>query len=267
MKRLIPLCLLLLPLAAAAQTTAVPHMTRVLVPLYYEQPLHGALGSVWTTQFSVYNSSSRAVQMGWCSVLNDNEACVVPGTLDSQIAAGATASTLPNFSPAFNNAVPGRQLNFVTDSDDQLSFGLRVADTSRGGFTAGTQIPVVRERDYFQGTVRMPNVPIDSRFRLTLRVYEMGLPASDVTIRVFDQQTNALLGSNSFHLVAAQTGAFRFEPAYLQLGDLTSIVPASTTLPSIVRIELEPTTKDARFWSFISITNNETQQLTVITPQ
>jgi hypothetical protein len=262
-KRLAPLCLLLLPLAAAAQT--VPHYTRVLVPLYFDKPVNGALGSVWTTQFSVYNSGSTAVPMGWCSVLNDSEACVTPG--DSQIAAGATSTTLPTFTPAFNDAVPGRQLNFETVSDDQLSFGLRVADTSRSGFTAGTQIPVVRERDYFQGTVRMPNVPIDSRFRLTLRVYEMGLTSSAVTIRVFDQQTNALLGSHQFQLTAPTTGAFRFEPGYLQLGDLSSIVPSTTTLPSTVRIELEPSSKEARFWAFISITNNETQQLTVITPQ
>lgn len=264
MKRILLLCLLL-PVAAAAQT--VPHYTRVLVPLYFDKPVNGALGSVWTTQFSVYNSGSAPVQLGWCSVLSDNEACVTPGTADSQIAAGATSTTLPAFTPAFNNAVPGRQLNFETVSDDQLSFGLRVADTSRGGLNAGTQIPVVRERDYFQGTVRMPNVPIDSRFRLTLRVYEMGLTASAVTVRVFDQQTNALLGSHEFQLTAPTTGAFRFEPAYLQLADLSSIVPTATPLPSIVRVELEPSSKEARYWAFISITNNETQQLTVITPQ
>jgi hypothetical protein len=267
-KRLVPLCLLLLlvPLTAAAQAN-VPHYTRVLIPIYYEKPIHGAFDSVWTTQFSVYNSGGGVVNMGWCTVGHDSEACIVPRTAETQIAAGATATTLPAFSPFFNDSVPGRQLHFETVDDSQLSFGLRVADTSRSASTAGTEIPVIREADYRRAAVNLPNVPIDPRFRLTLRIYEMTLPTADFNVSVFDQQSNALLGSSKFHLVAPMTGAFRYEPAYVQLADLNSIVPSGTTMPAAVRVVVTPTDEASRFWAFISITNNDTQQLTLITPQ
>jgi hypothetical protein len=33
------------------------------------------------------------------------------------------------------------------------------------------------------------------------------------------------------------------------------------------RIEIEPTLPDMRVWAFVSITNNETQHVTLVTPQ
>jgi hypothetical protein len=38
-------------------------------------------------------------------------------------------------------------------------------------------------------------------------------------------------------------------------------------MPAAVRVVVTPTDEASRFWAFISITNNDTQQLTLITPQ
>lgn len=42
------------------------------------------------------------------------------------------------------------------------------------------------------------------------------------------------------------------------------IGPASSPF---VRVEVEPLGEGARFWAFVSVTNNETQHVTLITPQ
>lgn len=34
-----------------------------------------------------------------------------------------------------------------------------------------------------------------------------------------------------------------------------------------VRAEIEPLTEGLRYWAFVSVTNNETQHVTTITPQ
>jgi hypothetical protein len=38
-------------------------------------------------------------------------------------------------------------------------------------------------------------------------------------------------------------------------------------LPAAVQIEVEPMTSGSTFWTFVSVTNNTTQQLTLVTPQ
>lgn len=39
-----------------------------------------------------------------------------------------------------------------------------------------------------------------------------------------------------------------------------------TELPPMLSIEIEPRTAGSEFWAFVSITNNETQHLTLVTP-
>src|SRR5947208_1572374 len=64
---------------------------------------------------------------------------------------------------------------------------------SRSTQSAGTAIPVVRESEFRTSAANLLNVPVDPLFRLTFRIYEMNIDRADFTVRVFDQETGALL--------------------------------------------------------------------------
>jgi hypothetical protein len=54
----------------------------------------------------------------------------------------------------------------------------------------------------------------------------------------------------------------RFEPAYAEIGGIG--VPPSTTR---LQFEIEPLTMGAKYWAFVSVTNNDTQPIALFTPQ
>jgi hypothetical protein len=53
---------------------------------------------------------------------------------------------------------------------EDVGFSLHISDLSRSSQNVGTEVGVVRERD-FRTTVDILNVPIDGRSRATLRLY------------------------------------------------------------------------------------------------
>jgi hypothetical protein len=262
MKRLALLSLLL---ATAALGQAAP-FSSVLIPVFLDQPVHGALGSVWTSQLSMHNSGSSSSLIEWCSAKPDT-ACILVLLPEADLEPGETQHVLPAFSPPPSGITPGRVVFFSPKNIDQLAFNLRVADTSRGSLNAGTEVPVVRDKDFRTATTRLLNIPIDPLFRLTFRLYQMNSGAGDYTLRVFDEATSALLGSTVVHIVSPDVGSLQLEPGYLELGGVTSLVPAGTNLPPAIQIEVEPLTAGSAFWTFVSVTNNDTQQLTLVTPQ
>ena len=123
---------------------------------------------------------------------------------------------------------------------------LRVRDLSREAQTFGTSIPVVRTTE-FRPIVRIHGVPTDSRFRSTLRIYNYPGESGAVRLQIFDEATGALLVSNTV-------------TAFIQP------VPPFTGHDR-VRIEVDSNVDPPRpIWAFVSITNNETQHVTVIAP-
>ena len=267
MKRLVLPSLLSLLFATAALGQAAP-LSSILIPIFLDEPVHGALGSVWTSQLSMHNSGSSSSLIEWCSGNPaTNTACILIGLSEADLQPGETQHVLPTFYPLPSGATPGRVVFFSPKGIDQLAFNLRIADTSRGALNAGTEVPVVRDKDFRTATTRLLNIPIDPRFRLTFRLYQMNSGAADYTLRVFDEATSALLGSTVVHVVSPDIGLLQLEPGYLELGDVTSLVPAGTKLPAAIQIEVEPLTTGSAFWTFVSVTNNDTQLLTLVTPQ
>ena len=250
--------------------TAAPAYDRVLVPIYLTEPVAGANGSRWVTDFAVYNRGPESAQLLSCS-----PAC--PGDLreDEEVAPGETQTFLPERRQS--SAVPGRVVYFAPLSDDgvhgaaagdaeNLTFALRVFDTSRSEMSAGTEIPVVRESSFRTSTTDLANIPVDPNFRVTLRLYEMNLDRADFLIMVYDHVRAKI---HDYHLVRVTTsapqGELRFEPGYLILDKLRPFDTASGS-SSRVRIVIEPLSRGSAFWAFVSVTNNATQQVTLVTP-
>lgn len=253
--------LLLSATAASAQPSV-----RVLIPVAIEDHVIGAYGSDWETDFVVTNTGGKAAALAGV-----RSGCVVvcEGYFAS-VAPGATVHARP-FPVAPNSA--GHFILVEPDAIQNLHMALRVHDTSRALQTWGTVIPVVREDEAFVHPFELLDVPADARsFRSLLRIYGFShdVPMS-VTVRVFRSSTSGaapqdvpsddLVTEKTFTL---STSVYTQRPVYAEwmLDGFDRQVAADR-----VRVEIVPNSSTTPVWAFISVTNNETQHVTVIAPE
>ena len=223
---------------------------RVLIPVAFSGP--GAHGSQWTTELSVLNRSPYAVSL------------FHPLATGDPIAAGHPLR-IP-----LSGSAGGRLLFVPRESIGTMAFNLLVRDTSRQSEDWGTEVPVVREADFSTDAVELLNVPVDPRFRLTLRVYGVDSAPGDALITVYSMETgNAYSVPKSFPLVSAAPCAPAIpcasdDPAFALI-DVLSEMPG---LPASGRIgiRIQATYAAQPIWAFVTVTNNTTQHVTVISP-
>jgi hypothetical protein len=250
--------LLALLLAAASPGSAQESVERFLVPIVaQEQP--GAYGSIWTSTLRVYNAGHESVvlypaptcESGLCSDLTPADA-------------GYERSfALYKFPP---DAPPGRVL-YVYEGPATLFFHLRVRDMSRAAQSMGVQIPVIPEADLFRDEVALLGVPGDARFRHTLRIYDINNQPSSFRIRVFSGLQRIHIHEETITLFmnlvdpGVQPREEVIGPSAAQL-DFRDRIPDGDHL---YYLTIEPL-QESLFWAFLSITNNETQEVTLVLP-
>jgi len=167
---------------------------------------------------------------------------------------------------------PGRVLYSSPEELTDLHFQHRVYDVSRRANNYGTELPVIRKKELITRDAHLLNIPTDNRFRSTMRIYDpANKPGARVRIRYYSMVSDTLLHESEHTLEqAAPIGYPELDlparPAYLQLDSLTTLFPALSQVERF-RVEIEPLTPGLRYWAFVSITNNETQHVTTVTPQ
>jgi hypothetical protein len=140
-----------------------------------------------------------------------------------------------------------------------LAFSLRVRDTSRAAEGYGTQVPVVRERDMFRNTeLTLLDLPVDSRYRTKVRMYAFDAGEHDAEVTVDDG-----VRSPATYFVPVRRNCSGREchgiPWYAEV-DL-----ATTATDQRVNVYIRFGDPEAPAWAFASVTNNETQQVTIVT--
>ncbi len=150
-------------------------------------------------------------------------------------------------------------LHAPRNESDALSFSLRARDTSRASQGFGTGIPVVRERDMARDhALALLDVPRDPRYRVKIRMYAIEpffLPQSPTgQLTIIDPATGARTEQT-----IAYSPATAVLPAFAELD-----LPAGAENQRSA-IYLEPPAESFG-WAFASVTNNETQEVTIITP-
>jgi hypothetical protein len=154
---------------------------------------------------------------------------------------------------------------FVPKGDTSIVTSLRVQEMSRQAENHGVEMPVVRRKD-FSDTVALVGVPNDPRFRLTLRIYSLGYGGiSTVNVTVFSK--NGQSSANHQEQLALLPGPARspFEPSYAAF---TGFFPPSVYGEGDLTVLIENAApNDPPIWAFITVTNNETQHITTVTPQ
>lgn len=141
-----------------------------------------------------------------------------------------------------------------------LAMALRIRDVSGEEEGYGTDVPVVREHDFLHGEqIHLLDVPLDPRYRVKVRVYavEPGL-APVLTGFVHIRRGDALVHL-PFNLTQKQSGHSN-EPYYAEVDLPQGVIGERVNVEIVMPL-------DATAWAFATVTNNETQQVTIVVPQ
>ena len=260
----------------------------VLLPIVTKE-WRGAYGSVWRTELSLFNGTERPLLLlfGPTDVgpLFRFECRMSP--CDNLVDAVAAGSSFDAGSQLFippDAPFPGMFLYVRKEISSQISYSLRVRDMTRQSESAGTELPVVRLPEFRTGAIQLLNVPLDDRFRQTLRIYDASIAqpyfrsAPHFRVRFYSMTGtvtaplhemvvtpgSSLLYTSSLDSLIKPCAATPIYPNYAEISSFRSNLPAEETA---VRIEVEPMGFTAGFWAFVAVTNNETQHVTTVTPQ
>lgn len=263
MKSRISALLFALVIASSLAAQTAEDYTRVLFPIVSYDDLPGANGSLWRTSLSVVNVGAEPAQLGIPHV------CINCRT---------ARALRPNLTYAFvpipgSEGIPGSFLFVDKDDEPNLRYGISVRDVSRQDDNLGVEIPIARERDFRTDRISLLNIPRDDRYRYHLRLYS--LQSGQVTITTYEEAgtipngegtltTDAPLGTMTATIMPPSPRDFR--SSYPGFASVTDIAGLSGTHERLARLDIVPA-PGVTVWAFLTITNNETQDVTVVSPQ
>ena len=223
---------------------------RVLVPLGFRGVMPGAFGSRWVTELTgrVFN----------------------PFKLEVTRTPFSTPPHLVEGSFVFDDLPRGSTGGFflyVTERDF-VDLGLRIRDVSREAENFGTEVPLVTAEDTTpMFGLGLLDIPVGPKYRQTLRIYNFeGRRPLVVTIRILPRGSNEELLVQTYHMDNGDSTRpveeFPSLPGYVQL-NLDDLLPKGYTGRVDVSLGHFP---GPRIWAMVSVTNNETQMVTMVTP-
>jgi hypothetical protein len=259
MPRFLPVVLALIaaPSLLLGQATVTE---KILLPVVISGQLQGAYGSLWETRLSLLNIGTAYLRVD--GIANN---CRVPPCVAPFLAPNVTVVVQPDLPDGV--IAPGYFLFVDASRDADLAAQLRVQDVSRQSETWGTEIPVIRESEARTSKVELLDIPVDNSFRSLARFYDFDpLGGHALRLRLFRTEPTEFPAHDDLVLdtrillqpLAAQGPGY----AELSLWNLPQL-PTSGRL----RLEVIPETEGLRFWAIVSVTDNATQHVTILTPQ
>ena len=237
-------------LAVTAMLLAAPLFAqneRLLLPIF-TPPVAGAFGAEFHTDVTVGNLGKAVLSLSGlaydCAVIISCPA--TPNRID------LPADRVLRSDEVVHNGAPGRFVFVPKEDMDRLSMSLRVHDVTREELNFGTEMPIVRESEFVNGPIVFPLVPDFSFYRNTLRIYAAS--PVDVLVKAGSQPAVRL------HLTGA---ADQFDPAYAVFNHFRGAGFARVT----ITVDQPDNATPIPIWAFITVTNNQTQAITTITPR
>lgn len=230
-------------------------MEKVLLPLNFRG--NGAHGAEWRTHTTMRNDSPLYVATEPLfyegMILPD-----LPGVLPLE----------PGSRGGFSEEqVEGGVYLFVPRGlETWLTYKSHILDRSRSATDRGTELPVVRVEDT-SSVIRLIDIPLRPLFRSRLRLYDFDTFESreiDVQIARPDGTLlhHTVLRTHVPACVTPPCTAYRAPFAALELSSIPGLADAG-----LVDVTIRAETNDARLWAFVSASNNDTQRVTLYTPQ
>jgi hypothetical protein len=221
----------------------------ILFPIFLP-PIPGAFNSIFETiprvgsrgpdRIHLYGEDFRCLQAAPTRMDSFDPVILDPNHADRTLEVDCSTST-------------GRIFWVRKGTERSLVANLRVSDRTRRSLSHGTEIRVVRRSDFTTDKIVLLGVPYDLRFRITLRIYALEETSSPVYVEI----------GGAGQQVFLQPGSSIFEPSVATISDFSYREQINPTLsPDRVVVQ----SFDVPVYAFISVTNNETQQITTITP-
>ena len=235
----------------------------VIVPLT-AGPLPGAHGSIWESELRVFNASLHTLAMP------GREEIFQSPPIDPTVVI-QPRRTERVFLGRRDNSVDGHFLYVPDPLVGSAKFSLRVRDISENAGNLGVEVPVAGV-DQGAPDISIVDVPVDPKYRATLRIYGFTPAPMRVGVTILPESGDTPLAQFDVELRGIVTTVFvpfPPHPAYLAIDPL---VPAARAAGGRVRVELTNYTANVspplpNIWGFVSVTNNETNQVTVIAPK
>jgi hypothetical protein len=209
----------------------------------------GAFGSQWSTDASMFNGNDSRLPV--TSTLF-NAGCFP--VCDARPPAQATV-TIHN-----GNAPNGLLFYAARQFAPKLFFDVLARDLSRQSEALGTEIPVAREKDLYDRPLSILLVPTDPKYRVALRVFRTDGTAA-VNVNIYSMADGTRLAGDQLTM-SAPTSNPMFTSVVV--GDLVQRFPDIAGKGSL-RIDVGNAPSRAA-WALVSITNNDTQHVTVLAP-
>jgi hypothetical protein len=256
MKKLGVVLVMLVAATASAQKNPPPATGRILVPTL-ARATPGAFGSIWITEFSVVNSNTTATTIEYARTCPSSD-CVTQVPIP--------AGGYRDITDALNSATgsPAIFLYVPAGAAPLMEFALRVRNLTVQAQTFGAEVPVVREEAAFTRPFNLLNVPIDPRFRHLLRIYDFSGQSSSVKVEYLSIPNGSVLAQRTVS-VFGESARVQSGLSYPSFGSAQQ--PPEIAGGERVRIRISPLESSQKLWAFVSFTNNETQEVTNITPQ
>jgi hypothetical protein len=245
----------------------------VLLPLIgnTHTPIPGAFGSQWKTATWVSNQSAHSFRI---AVPFDDPGLIgpSPGPFQHVIVPAQSASRLE---VALTGPVVVRVPRALAND---VAFQTRAYDDSRGELNFGTRVPSVRPSEFHRSRITIADVPTAPPFRASLRIYSPDQQPRAFHVTLSTQPDIVATPSVELTLppasiVLTQFTAATAVPFHLAIYDASKpyAVPfADILLPTLAerfQVSVEPVDDgDAPFYAFVSVTNNSTQHVTLLTP-
>lgn len=231
---------------------------RLLLPLYIS-PIEGAFGSRFHTDFTARLVESSAP----VNIHGLRYPCVVTCIQGPDqpyvLAPGTREANSDNTEPT---GTPGAFLYVEKSRVGDVAMNLRAYDSSRSADNFGTELPIVRARDFTPRGEQLSliGIPSDPRFRQMLRIYGYGHFGAGLYVEIDGDNYH------SEHLLDMPANRGLFVPGYVEFtGFPTGVGAVRVTIT--VAGNRTSVAEPFIYWAFVSVTNNETQHITTITPQ
>jgi hypothetical protein len=219
--------------------------------------LPGTNGTLWSSELWVHNDGDHDVALE--PAASTGLIGVVAWQGDRYIVKANSARRVPLHSEPYGLTAV---LYPPRGARAQLSYDLRLLDRNHPG--SGTSVPVVRQEAMQRAKLTMLNVPADgTRARRRLRVFA---GFGTYIVRVYDLDSGQEIAERTLTTPPWPTDAGPPNGAFTLEDDVADGTKSGATR---LRVEVEQAGPGDfhYFWAMISVTDNATQQVTIISPQ
>jgi hypothetical protein len=226
----------------------------VLFPIAFDGP--GAFGSQWRTENTIASRQAGDYTQGFPTFYRPPCAGCSAILTDPKL-------TLPPMSRP-----DGLLLWLLRGTEQYASTASVVRDVSRSG-NAAISVPVVRGKD-FNSAFEIPRIPIKPGSRVTIRLWSVeNKPVTvDVTASVSGDGVSTF-GEKVLTLIPFSDPQLQFAsqdfPTSWVAGSGGPLVPPGAN--ATATLSLVSFDRLLKFWPMVSVTDNDTQQVTIFAPQ